>query len=160
VALTSLLSLATSSAVFLARDVIIAAYTGSDARSGGEIGSGNALEIAQAALPLLAWVVAFHVLDAVQTMAAFVVRAYKVATMPMVIYALAMWGVGLGGGNLLGFNLPGFVPPDLQGATGFWCASTCGLALAAVLLLAVQARVTRPLQKDDALLAQASAKPQ
>jgi MATE family multidrug resistance protein len=160
VILTSLLSLATSSAVFFARDVIIAAYTGSDARSGGEIGSGNALDIAQAALPLLAWVVAFHTLDAIQTMAAFVVRAYKVATMPMVIYALAMWGVGLGGGNILGFNLLGFAPPDLQGAKGFWCASTVGLASAAVLLLALQASVTRPLQLDDASLAQVNAKPQ
>jgi MATE family multidrug resistance protein len=160
VVLTTVLSLTTSSAVFLARDVIIAAYTGSHAAGSSEAGSGNSLDIAHAALPLLVWVVAFHALDAIQTMAAFVVRAYKVATAPMVIYALAMWGVGLGGGNILGFDLLGFAPPALQGAAGFWFASTLGLAFAAALLLVLQAYVTHARRQDYAGLAQASASSQ
>ena len=38
---------------------------------------------------------------AAQTIAAFVLRAYKVATVPTLMYAVALWGVGLGGGYLL-----------------------------------------------------------
>ncbi len=83
-----------------------------------------------AALPLLAWVAVFHVADAAQTIAAFVLRAYKVTVVPMVIYVAALWGVGLGGGYSLAFNLPGIVPLALQGARGFWFASTAGLVLA------------------------------
>jgi MATE family multidrug resistance protein len=87
-----------------------------------------------AALPLLAWVAVFHVADAAQTIAAFVLRAYKIATVPAVIYVAALWGVGLGGGYLLAFDIPGGVPTALQGARGFWTASTAGLVLAGTAL--------------------------
>jgi MATE family multidrug resistance protein len=64
-----------------------------------------------AALPLLAWVALFHVADAMQTVAAFVLRAWRIATVPVVIYAVvALWGVGLGGGYLLAFNWGGSMP--------------------------------------------------
>ncbi len=87
-----------------------------------------------AALPLMAWVGVFHVADAAQTIAVFVLRAYKVATVPVVIYVAALWGVGLGGGYLLAFDVPGSVPLALQGARGFWIASTAGLVLAGLAL--------------------------
>jgi MATE family multidrug resistance protein len=83
-----------------------------------------------AALPLLAWVAVFHVADAAQTVAAFVLRAYRHATAPLVIYALAIWGVGLGGGYLLAFGLGDASPEPLRGARGFWSAATLGLLLA------------------------------
>jgi MATE family multidrug resistance protein len=89
-----------------------------------------------AALPLLAWVAVFHVADAAQTIAAFVLRAYKVTVVPMAIYVAALWGVGLGGGYTLAFNMPGNVPLALQGARGFWFASTAGLVLAGAALSA------------------------
>jgi MATE family multidrug resistance protein len=89
-----------------------------------------------AALPLLAWVAVFHVADAAQTIAAFVLRAYKVTVVPMAIYVAALWGVGLGGGYTLAFNVPGSVPAALQGARGFWFASTSGLVLAGTALSA------------------------
>ncbi len=89
-----------------------------------------------AALPLLAWVAVFHVADAAQTIAAFVLRAYKITVVPMAIYVAALWGVGLGGGYTLAFNLPGSVPAALQGARGFWFASTGGLVLAGAALSA------------------------
>jgi MATE family multidrug resistance protein len=89
-----------------------------------------------AALPLLAWVAVFHVADAAQTIAAFVLRAYKVTVVPMAIYVAALWGVGLGGGYTLAFNVPGVVPVALQGARGFWFASTSGLVLAGAALSA------------------------
>jgi MATE family multidrug resistance protein len=83
-----------------------------------------------AALPLLAWVAVFHVADAAQTVAAFVLRAYRHATAPLVIYALAIWGVGLGGGYLLAFSGSAWSPEALRGALGFWSAATLGLIFA------------------------------
>jgi multidrug resistance protein, MATE family len=89
-----------------------------------------------AALPLVAWLAVFHVADAAQTIAAFVLRAYKIATVPVLIYVAALWGVGLGGGFQLAFNVPGGVPAGLQGAPGFWVAATAGLVLAGAALSA------------------------
>lgn len=87
-----------------------------------------------AALPLLGWVALFHVADAAQTIVAFVLRAWRIATVPMVIYAGSLWGVGLGGGYVLAFDLSGATPEALLGARGFWVASTTGLVLAGVCL--------------------------
>jgi len=67
-----------------------------------------------------------------QISTAFVLRAYKVAVVPTVIYAVALWGVGLGGGYLLGFDTTGITPPWLTGARGFWVANTASLALAGI----------------------------
>lgn len=97
--------------------------------------TGDAVVIA-AALPLLTWLVVFHVADAVQTVCAFVLRAYRVATVPLLIYAAAIWGVGLGGGYLLAFDPLGWSPPMLRGAPGYWAAATAGLVLAAAGLCA------------------------
>jgi MATE family multidrug resistance protein len=85
-----------------------------------------------AALPLLAWVVLFHAADAAQCVASFVLRAYRIATIPMFIFAVSLWGVGLGGGYVLAFDITGLTPPALLGARGFWTASTLGLVLAAL----------------------------
>ncbi|MBX3605721.1 MAG: MATE family efflux transporter [Piscinibacter sp.] len=104
-------------AVYLLRAPILGLYTGDAA-------------IAAAALPLLTWVALFHVADAAQTVAAFVLRAWRIAVVPMLIYVAAIWGVGLGGGYTLAFDLTGAAPPALQGALGFWSAATAGLVLA------------------------------
>jgi MATE family multidrug resistance protein len=92
--------------------------------------------VAAAALPLLVWVWFFHLGDALQTVAAYVLRAHHVATLPMVVYVLALWGVGIGGGYWLAFHAG-------QGALGFWRAATFGLAVAALLLCALVAWVHR-----------------
>ena len=92
--------------------------------------------VAAAALPLLTWVAMFHLADALQTMAAFVLRSWRIVTWPMVIYVIALWGVGLGGGQWLASGDSAF-----NGAQGFWIASTTGLSLAALLLMAVLAWV-------------------
>src|SRR5205814_491166 len=84
------------------------------------------------ATPVLAWVILFHIADAGQTLGSFTLRAYKLATVPVVIYATALWGVGLAGGYVLAFNVTGLTPVWLQGARGFWAASTGGLTLAAL----------------------------
>ena len=60
--------------------------------------------VVAAAMPLLVWVWWFHATDSAQTVAAFVLRSHRIATAPMVVYALAIWGVGIGGGYWLAFG--------------------------------------------------------
>ncbi len=96
-----------------------------------------------AALPLLAWLVLFHIADAAQIIAAFILRAYRVATVPVLIYAAAIWGVGLGGGYVLAFDVSGLTPAGLRGAPGYWAAATAGLVCAALGLSAFLARMLR-----------------
>jgi multidrug resistance protein, MATE family len=110
-----------SSAVVLLRAPLVSLYTQDPA-------------VIAVALAIIAWLVAFHIADAAQTVAAFVLRAWHVATGPMLIYAASLGGVGLGGGYLLAFNVTGNVPAWLQGAPGFWAAGTAGLVVAALAL--------------------------
>jgi multidrug resistance protein, MATE family len=114
-------------AVYTLREPIVRLYTDNDV-------------VVAAVLPLLAWVVVFHFFDAVQTMAAFVLRGWRIATLPMFIYAGSLIGVGLGGGWWLVFG-PGrsIAPVWAQGASGYWVASTAGLVCAAVALTALLA---------------------
>jgi MATE family multidrug resistance protein len=116
--------------VYLAREGLLRAYTHDE-------------RIIAAAMPLLAWVMLFHVADAAQTLAAFTLRAYKIVTVPVIIYASSLWGVGLCGGYVVAFNLTGLTPSPLRGALGFWAASTTGLSLAALALAAFMAWVLR-----------------
>ncbi|MBN4665719.1 MATE family efflux transporter [Pandoraea nosoerga] len=111
-----------ASIVWLCHPWIITAYT-SDAM------------VAAVTTPLLAMVAAYHVFDALQVSAVFVLRAWKVAVVPTVIYAVSLWGVGLGGGYVLGFDVSGMSPASLHGAAGFWFANTASLAVAAFGLL-------------------------
>lgn len=100
-------------------------------------------ELTALALSLLGWVVIFHIADALQVMCAFILRAWKVATVPALVYMAGLGGVGLIGGNVLGFNLTGQVPLGWQGARGFWMACTSGLILVAIALLGVLLWVLR-----------------
>jgi len=86
-------------------------------------------------IPLFLFIALYQIFDALQVTAAFILRAYRVAFWPMVIYAGSLWGVGLGGGYLLGFNVLGNTPTFLQGANGFWAGNSISLGLAACLLL-------------------------
>lgn len=121
--LGSALAAVMGAAVFVFREPVLGLYSQDAA-------------VLAAALPLVAWLAVFHAADAAQTIAAFVLRAYKIATVPVLIYVTALWGVGLGGGSQLAFNVPGTVPAGLQGAPGFWIASTAGLVLAGAALSA------------------------
>lgn len=120
--LAALVAAAVGAVVALAREPIVALYTDNPAA-------------AAAALPLLVWVWFFHLGDALQTVAAYVLRAYQVATLPMVIYVVALWGLGIGGGYVLAFG------PHGNGAVGFWQAATAGLVAAALLLSLLLKRV-------------------
>jgi MATE family multidrug resistance protein len=120
--------------VLALRPVIIAGYTP------------NA-HVAQAAMPLVLIVVFYHLCDALQITSAFVLRAYRVAVVPTVIYAVALWGVGLGGGYALGFDVGGWVPESFTGARGFWLANAASLLIAgiglALYLRSISARSVR-----------------
>lgn len=105
--------------------------------------------IIEAAMPLLLWVWLFHVADAGQTLAAFVLRSHHVATAPMLIYALAIWGVGIAGGYWLGLSGSPLVPAGWSGARGFWIAATAGLVIAALALVALLAWVHRAEARGD-----------
>lgn len=95
------------------------------------------------AATLLAWLALFHTFDAAQSIAAFVLRAWHVATVPMLIYIASLWVVGLGGGYALAFDVFGGTPVWLTGANGYWAAASAGIALAALLLAALLAWVMR-----------------
>ncbi len=117
--LSALVAAVLGGLVALLREPIVRLYT-------------NDAAAAAAAIPLLVWIWFFHLGDALQTVSAAVLRAYHVATLPMVIYVLALWGVGITGGYWLAFG------PKGAGALGFWWASTGGLVTAAVLLVVLQ----------------------
>lgn len=125
--LAVLLAVVLGGAVYALRQPLVALYT-QDA------------QVTAVAMALLAWVVVFHVADATQALASFVLRAWKVVTLPMLIYVGALWGLGLGGGSVLGLDLLGGVPDALRGAPGYWAAATGGVALAALALCVLLAR--------------------
>ena len=104
-------------------------------------------EVKQFAVPLFLFIAFYQIFDALQVSAAFILRAYRIAFWPMLIYAVSLWGVGLGGGYLLGFNVTGNVPLALQGASGFWAANSISLGVAAVFLLYLFKRTAVRFQK-------------
>jgi MATE family multidrug resistance protein len=122
-----LLAAVLGSAVYVLRERVVGLYTANPV-------------IVAAALPLLAWVALFHIADAAQTIAAFVLRAYRIATVPLLVYIVALWGIGLAGGYLVAFDPAGISPAWMHGARGFWSMSTLGLAAAGLGLTALLAR--------------------
>ncbi|NBW47349.1 MAG: MATE family efflux transporter [Betaproteobacteria bacterium] len=144
VLLASMLAVLMGALVYAGRTAVAGLYTQDAA-------------VAAAALVLMAWVVWFHLADALQTMAALVLRAYRVATLPVVVYAVALWGVGLGGGYALAFRevTPASWLPWAVGASGFWASATIALWLAAVLLLLLLAWVMNQKRREESAPASA-----
>jgi MATE family multidrug resistance protein len=116
--------------VYLSRAYIVALYTPDP-------------KIAAIALSLFLFISFYQFVDAVQVGAAFVLRAYKVATIPTLMYAIGLWGIGLGGGYLLGFDVLGNTPDALRGAAGFWLGNSISLGLVAAALYWYLRRVQR-----------------
>jgi len=133
--LAGVLACVSASVVVLGRAPIVALYTPDAA-------------VAAAATGLLVWLIAFHLGDALQAVAAAVLRAWRIAQVPMLIHAGSLWGVGLYGGYLLAFDPWGWreawpALSALQGATGFWVVASAGLCLAALALCAFLAWTMR-----------------
>ncbi|MGS0742616.1 MATE family efflux transporter [Glaciimonas sp. GG7] len=108
--------------IWLARATIIRAYTPNET-------------IIAAAMPLFIFIGFYQLFDAIQCSTAFVLRAYKVAIIPTIIYAVSLWGVGLVSGYILGLDPFGISPPALHGAAGFWMGNSASIALVAISML-------------------------
>jgi multidrug resistance protein, MATE family len=135
--LAALVALALGTVLFFTREGVVRLYTHDEA-------------IVAAALPLLAWVALFHFVDAMQIASAFTLRAWRIATVPLVIYATSIWGLGVGGGYVVAFNVGGDIPAWLHGSRGFWIACTAGLAAAASGLTLFLAWVLRQQRAQEA----------
>ncbi len=122
--------------------------------------SGEA-DLRHVAAGLIAFVAVYHLFDAVQAVVVNVLRGYKRAVVPMLIYAVALWGVGLGGGYAIGLNgldltwlgaRGAFEAWGLSGAPmgvrGFWLAAIASLALAASLVTAYFLHVSRAVPEN------------
>ena len=81
------------------------------------------------ALSLIGYVAVYQVFDALQTVAAFALRGYKITFAPMFVHLVCFWGIGLSGGWWLAFRAAQPI-----GVAGFWIASLLSLVLAAALL--------------------------
>lgn len=108
-----------------------------------------------AALPLFIFIGFYQLFDSVQVVTAFVLRAYRVAVVPTIMYAVALWGVGLGGGYILGLDPFGISPAWLKGPAGFWLGNSASLAVVGAGLLwylhVVQRRIERDFNAESLL---------
>ncbi|MFT3897303.1 MAG: MATE family efflux transporter [Thermomonas sp.] len=93
--------------------------------------SGDAA-VAALAASLLLYAAAFQFPDGVQVVSAGSLRGLKDTRVPMLLAALAYWGIGMPVGATLGFGLGGFTPA--LGPRGMWTGLIAGLVVAAVLL--------------------------
>jgi MATE family multidrug resistance protein len=114
--------------IFLLRHQLVALYT-------------NNPGAAAVGVTLIGFVVVFHVFDASQSVASFVLRAYGRTVAPMLIDLVALWGVGLIGGYVLAFYpVLGLKP---LGINGLWLASTISLGLVAAMFVSYACYIAR-----------------
>lgn len=119
--------------IFFAAHLIVGSYTRDAA-------------VQAIATKLMAYIAFFQLFDTAQVVIVNALRGYKIAFVPMLVYTVALWGLGLGGGYLLG--LTQFAPADAlglatpMGAAGFWLAGVTSLVVAAAILFAYFMRVS------------------
>ena len=93
------------------------------------------------------FVAGYHLFDAVQAVTVNVLRGYKRAVVPMLIYGTGLWGVGLAGGYLLAltdFAVVNLGFPAPLGARGFWAGAIAGMALSGIAVAGYFLFVSRP----------------
>ncbi|MDR1662145.1 MAG: MATE family efflux transporter [Azoarcus sp.] len=93
--------------------------------------------VANVAIGLAFYIALYQFFDAVQTIACFALRAYKISFVLLIIHLGCFWGLGLGLGYWLAFRAP--AP---QGASGFWQAAVVATVTAAILFGGLLWRVT------------------
>ncbi|NGR07467.1 MATE family efflux transporter [bacterium SGD-2] len=123
-------ALITALAIVLGRDPILRLYTDDP-------------QVTAMAILLLTLLPFFHMGDALQCIGCYLLRAYKVTVVPLLMQIVALTGVGLTGGWWLGFG-PGrgalaglietLIPGAPPGTSTMWIMSTVGLLLSASLL--------------------------
>jgi MATE family multidrug resistance protein len=87
----------------------------------------DAAELLKVAVPLVLVAAAFQLVDAVQAIAAGLLRGIKDTRTPMIIAVISYWPIGLSAAYGLGFGLG-------YGGPGIWAGLAIGLGVAAVLL--------------------------
>jgi MATE family multidrug resistance protein len=116
--------------LYFGRDMIVATYT-------------SDLAVAAVALSLLALLPFFHIVDAMQCINSYLLRAHKVAVVPLLLQIVALMTIGLFGGWWLGFGPgKGLIEPlrnqllagSPVGAGSMWLMATVGLSTSAILL--------------------------
>ena len=117
-ALSTLIGLLTMSLLLLFPDAIIGAYSQSE-------------DIRDLALRLLRLAALFIMIDVVQIVGSFVLRAYKETRFPFIVVTLSYWGLALPLGYLLAIYWGGGSP---DGTVDFWYATILGIAVAATLI--------------------------
>ena len=70
-------------------------------------------------------------IDVVQIVGSFVLRAYKETRFPFIVVTLSYWGLALPLGYLLAIHWGGGSP---DGTVDFWVATILGIAVAAALI--------------------------
>ena len=117
-ALSTLIGLLAMSLLLLFPDAIIGAYTQSE-------------DIRDLALRLLRLAALFIMIDVVQIVGSFVLRAYKETRFPFIVVALSYWGLALPLGYLLAIHWGGGSP---NGTVDFWYTTILGITVAAALI--------------------------
>ena len=128
-ALSTLIGLLAMSLLLLFPDAIIGAYTQSE-------------DIRELALRLLRLAALFIMIDVVQIVGSFVLRAYKETRFPFIVVTLSYWGLALPLGYLLAIHLGGGSP---DGTVDFWYTTILGIAVAAALITWRVRRILRAL---------------
>lgn len=121
--LAALASIALSATLFIARDHIGSIYT-------------NHAAVVAMTGGVLAWVAAYHLADALQTLCVFVLRCYRITVAPLLVYCVLLWGAGLGGGYLWAYHGSG-AWAAAPSPTPFWAASAGALLATAALFTAM-----------------------
>jgi MATE family multidrug resistance protein len=107
-------------------------------------------QVAAMAAGMMIYIAAYQFFDAIQTIAAFALRACKISFLPLCIHLCCYLGLGLGLGYWLAFHAP-----RPQGAAGFWQAIVIATIAAALLLgglLIIVMRIRRQQPRSKASL--------
>lgn len=113
-------------------------------------------QVIPVAASLIIFIAIYQIADAIQTTTAYALRAYKIAILPTILYAVSLWGIGLFGGYAIAFNLTGNSPKALQSPAGFWFANSVSLAVVAMLLLVLFIYVSTQFIRNKPLLTHTS----
>lgn len=132
IALVAIGALLTNLILIVAQGPIVAAYT-------------DEAQVALIALTLLQIAPWFHFCDAMHCISAYILRAYKIAMVPLILQITALTGLGLVGGWWLGYGpragalapvTEWFMPGAPVGVATMWIMAMAGLALTSLLLFA------------------------
>lgn len=93
------------------------------------------------ALPLLPLLASYQLFDALQTIGIYILRAYKITFIPMLIQLGSLWGIGLFCGYFLCFEYN-------YGIRGFWISMTAALIFTSIIVISLVCYITKKIYND------------